>query len=50
MDQHPQLEELFAGRHFDREVILLCERWFSRRLTVPQRLARSIIHASCTLN
>jgi hypothetical protein len=21
------LEELFAGRHFDREVIILCVRW-----------------------
>jgi hypothetical protein len=24
------LEELFAGRHFDREVILLCVRWYLR--------------------
>jgi transposase-like protein len=22
------LEELFAGRHFDRESIVLCVRWF----------------------
>jgi hypothetical protein len=22
------LEELFAGRHFDREVIILCVRWY----------------------
>jgi transposase-like protein len=24
------LEELFAGRHFDREVISLCVRWYLR--------------------
>jgi hypothetical protein len=24
------LEELFAGRHFDREVIILCVRWYLR--------------------
>jgi hypothetical protein len=30
MDQLKRLEELFAGRHFDREVILLCVRWYLR--------------------
>ena len=24
------IEELFAGRHFDREVIILCGRWYLR--------------------
>jgi transposase-like protein len=24
------LEELFVGRHFDREVIILCLRWYLR--------------------
>jgi len=24
------MEELFAGRHFDREVIILCVRWYLR--------------------
>jgi transposase-like protein len=24
------IEELFAGRHFDREVIISCERWYLR--------------------
>ncbi len=24
------LEELFAGRHFDRDVIILCVRWYLR--------------------
>jgi transposase-like protein len=24
------LEELFAGRRFDREVIILCVRWYLR--------------------
>ena len=30
MDKLEGLEELFAGRHFDREVILLCVRWYLR--------------------
>ena len=25
-----RLEELFAGRHFDSEIILLCVRWYLR--------------------
>jgi transposase-like protein len=24
------LEELFEGRHFDREIIVLCVRWYLR--------------------
>jgi transposase-like protein len=30
MHKLERLEELFAGRHFDREVILLCVRWYLR--------------------
>ena len=30
MDKVQHLEDLFAGRHFDREVILLCVRWHLR--------------------
>jgi transposase-like protein len=30
MDNLETLEELFAGRHFDREVIILCVRWYLR--------------------
>ena len=30
MDELERLEELFAGRHFDRDVILLCVRWYLR--------------------
>jgi transposase-like protein len=30
MDKLERLEKLFAGRHFDREVILLCVRWYLR--------------------
>jgi transposase-like protein len=26
----PGLEELFEGRHFDRELIVLCVRWYLR--------------------
>jgi transposase-like protein len=30
MSKQESLEELFAGRHFDREVIILCVRWYLR--------------------
>jgi transposase-like protein len=32
MDKLESLEELFAGRHFDREVIIPCVRWFKLSL------------------
>jgi transposase-like protein len=30
MDKLERLGELFAGRHFDHEIILLCVRWYLR--------------------
>ena len=30
MDKLESLQELFAGRHFDRDVIILCVRWYLR--------------------
>jgi transposase-like protein len=30
MSKLKSLEELFAGRHFGREVIILCVRWYLR--------------------
>jgi transposase-like protein len=30
MGKLKSLKELFAGRHFDREVIILCVRWYLR--------------------
>jgi hypothetical protein len=34
------IEELFAGRHFDREVILCCVRWYLRyKLSAENRLS-----------
>ena len=30
MGKLENLKELFAGRHFDREVIILCVRWYLR--------------------
>lgn len=30
MGQLKCIEALFAGRHFDREVIILCVRWYLR--------------------
>jgi transposase-like protein len=30
MSKLSSIEELFSGRHFDREVIILCVRWYLR--------------------
>ena len=30
MDKPESLKELFAGRHFNRDVIILCVRWYLR--------------------
>jgi transposase-like protein len=30
MDRRKSMEELFEGRHFDREVIILRVRWYLR--------------------
>ena len=30
MSKLKSLEELFNGRHFDREIIILCVRWYLR--------------------
>jgi transposase-like protein len=30
MGRRKSMEELFVGRHFDREVIILCVRWYLR--------------------
>ena len=30
MGKLTSVEELFEGRHFDREVIILCVRWYLR--------------------
>jgi transposase-like protein len=30
MSKGKSLDKLFAGRHFDRDVIILCVRWYSR--------------------
>ena len=30
MDKLKSLDSLFDGRHFDREIILLCVRWYLR--------------------
>ena len=34
MGKLARLAELFAGRHFDREVIILCVRWYLRMSAV----------------
>jgi len=30
MSKKKNVEDLFEGRHFDREVIILCVRWYLR--------------------
>ena len=30
MARFPDLQELFEGRHFDREIIVLCVQWYLR--------------------
>jgi transposase-like protein len=30
MGKLESIDELFGGRHFDREVIILCVRWYIR--------------------
>jgi hypothetical protein len=30
MARLPGVDELFEGRHFDREIIVLCVRWYLR--------------------
>ena len=30
MSELNSIEELFEGRHFDREVIIVCVRWYLR--------------------
>ena len=30
MGKLKSIEELFSGRHFDREIIILCVRWYLR--------------------
>ena len=37
MDKPETLEALFVGRHFDREVIILCVRWYLRFRLKPAR-------------
>ena len=37
MDKPETLEALFVGRHFDREVIILCVRWYLRFKLQPAR-------------
>jgi transposase-like protein len=41
MSKLSSIEELFAGRHFDREVIILCVRWYLRyKLSLRSSLHR----------
>ena len=43
------LEELFAGRHFDREVIILCVRWYLRFKLSPRDLVEMMAERGLSL-
>ena len=38
MSKRKSLEGLFAGRHFDRDVIILCVRWYLRYKLSPNAM------------
>jgi transposase-like protein len=47
----PNIEDLFKGRHFDREIIILCVRWYLRfklsfRDLVEMMVERGISHTT----
>ena len=49
-----RLDELFEGRHFDREIIVLCVRWYLRfklslRDLVERMTERGVAMAHTTL-
>jgi transposase-like protein len=52
MGRRRSIEELFAGRHFDREVIILCVRWYLRyKLSfrdLVERMAERGLHRAHT--
>ena len=37
MARLPGVDELFEGRHFDREIIVLCVRWYTLRFKLSFR-------------
>src|ERR1700738_1804362 len=41
------LDELFEGRHFDREVIVLCVRWYLRFKLSYRDLAEMMAERAC---
>ena len=44
MGKQEGVDELFEGRHVDREVIILCVRWGLRRLSVQGQTASAVWH------
>src|SRR6266850_2114665 len=50
MDNLKAVAELFAGRHFDREVIILCVRWYLRfKLSLEMMAERGLSMAHTTI-
>jgi transposase-like protein len=52
MDKPESLEELFAGRHFTRDVVILCVRWYLRfKLSLRDLSLRDLVEmAECGLS
>jgi transposase-like protein len=51
MDKLESPEELFAGRHFGREVIVLCVRWFLRfKLSLQDLVEMMAERGHCHVN
>jgi len=44
------MKELFAGRHFDREIIVLCVRWYLRSKLSLRDLVEMMAERSCILH
>ena len=43
------MAELFAGRHFDQEIIILCVRWYLRYKLSLRDLVEMMADAACSL-
>ena len=49
MSKRKDLEALFDGRHFDREIIILCVRWYQRYKLSPRDLVEMMAERGLSL-
>src|SRR5712671_1201530 len=47
MGKLKSVEELFKGRHFDREIVILCVRWYLRFKLSLRDLVEMMASAAC---